>query len=148
MNGIQENKNLFLCSVCGTLAALGVSALLAAAVSAVCMASSDPMSYSALGYAVLMLGSAVGGFVSRRRYGHGSPMCYLLSGMMFTACVLCASVLGVGGQIKWFLPPLSVLCSVPGGIAGGVGIVSSARPDFKSNKNADKFKKYRKDIKK
>ncbi len=138
----QDGKNLFLCCAKGVLAALMTALALLMLASALAMTSSDPVSSSGWGYGIFLFCSAVGGFVSGKKYGKSRPVCGLISGVIYTACVLCASVLTLGEPFLWLLPPASLLCSVIGGTVGGMGILSPSprRVKHKSNFSFNKSK--------
>ncbi len=141
----QTETNLFICCARGAVCALLCAVILISLISALSMISADPASSSGWGYAVFLLCAALCGFISGKRHGKGRILCGLLSGILYTAAVLCASVLTVGTQLLWFLPPLSVLCSVAGGLLGGMGIISSSprklnrKSNFSLNKKSKKY---------
>ncbi len=135
----MSEKNMFLCCIRGVLISLGVALGASAVLSAVCMAADDPVSHSGFGYAVLLVCSALCGYISGKRYGKSRVLCGLISGTVYTACILCTSVLAIGEGIAWILPLLSVICSVAGGFAGGMGVISSSPKKFKP-KSSESFK--------
>ncbi len=140
----QTEKNLFICCAAGVLYALLCAVIIISLVSALAMLSSDPLSKTPWGYAIYLICATLCGMIAGAKYGKSRILCGFLSGMVYTMAILCASVLTAGTELLWFMPLLSLLCSVAGGFLGGMSIIATRPKKLKrkSQFSLNKSKKY------
>lgn len=138
-----DGKKLLLCCAAGVGASLLAAPVLLVVLTAVAMGTADPGRMSYLGYVALYLSCALCGFVSGKSYGKKPLPCGVLSGVMYTLCLLGVSALASDGIASPILMGICPLCSVLGAMAGTARLVSTGgkRPN-RSNSNK-LYKKYK-----
>ena len=130
----KTRPNTFSSAAIGCGLSLLLALILTATFAAAASFTEDPRSFSWLGRAVLLICAACSGFTGAKLSGEAPFPAGLLSGAMYIAVIVIASLISPGKTVFWYIP-VSLGVSAVGALIGSIRRDKGSKiPSFDSKK--------------